>query len=138
MRWSDNIGVDALIPVVKRARAIFAIERASPRILARRLIEMAVNDYRGHALLRLSRFGVREIDRHSRTIESDDATSSFDLRRRRLHAGLAAEKREPRGTNLADRNLDLFVAQIAHDDCALSAVVSSLDSNPSLGLVELD
>jgi hypothetical protein len=105
---------------------------------------MAVNDYRGHALLRLSRFGIcgtrtiRKIDGSACTIESDDAASRFDLRRRRLRAWFAPEKRQPRRTNLAGRNLDLFVAQIAHDDCALSAVVSALDSNPSLGLVELD
>src|SRR5579872_4969848 len=41
-------GVDTLVPVMKRARAVLAIDRAGPRILARWLIEMTVNDYRGH------------------------------------------------------------------------------------------
>ena len=44
-------GIDPLIPIVKRPRAILAIDRAGPRILPRRLIEMAVNYYRGHARL---------------------------------------------------------------------------------------
>src|SRR5579871_5801280 len=43
--------VDALVPVMRRTRALFALDRSGPRIFARRLIEMAMNDDRGHDLL---------------------------------------------------------------------------------------
>jgi hypothetical protein len=39
-----TLSVYSLVPVMKGARAPFAVEGAGPRILARRLIEVAVDD----------------------------------------------------------------------------------------------
>jgi hypothetical protein len=39
-----TLSVYSLVPVMKRPRAPFAVEEADPRILARRLIEVAVDD----------------------------------------------------------------------------------------------
>src|SRR5579875_560504 len=47
---SIAFGINAFIPVMKGAGAILGIERSSPRILARRLIKMTMNDDRIHWL----------------------------------------------------------------------------------------
>src|ERR1700735_1193909 len=60
------------------------------------------------------------------------------LGRRRLRVSLASEQRKLQRIGHADRNLDPLVTKIAHDDCALARIVSALDTNPSLALVELD
>src|SRR5271167_1402182 len=82
--------------------------------------------------------GIRDVDGRSRPIKRDVPAARFKLRGRRLRAVLAAEERQPRGATFADPNLYLCVTKITHYDCALSRLVSSFDSNPSLVLVEID
>src|SRR5688572_7415840 len=40
------LGVDALVPIVKRRRRRLLVDLAGPRILPRRLVEVTVNDQR--------------------------------------------------------------------------------------------
>src|SRR5713226_3982602 len=59
--------MNPFVPVVIWMRAVFAIDRTGPGVLARRLVEMGVNDDRAHALLQgrlsphLSMRSIREV-----------------------------------------------------------------------------
>jgi len=46
--WLVTLGMNALVPVVKRRGARFNLDDSSPGILARWLIEMAVDNQCGH------------------------------------------------------------------------------------------
>src|SRR6266404_7425408 len=50
--WLVTLGVNALVPVVKRRSAGLRLDDPSPWIFARWLVEMAVNNECGHGLIR--------------------------------------------------------------------------------------
>src|SRR5258708_31924947 len=72
--WLVTLGMNALVPVVKRRGVGLDLDDTGPGILARWLVEMAVDDECGHGLIR-----TQAAKRHKRLKQKAPAENPFVL-----------------------------------------------------------